>query len=82
MGKSDDPQIQRVHRENAERMMLATFVSALTGVPGRRVRFANPQDVDQALKIAITVQEAEKQERFNESFYTQFDKSVRLCSRS
>jgi hypothetical protein len=82
MGKSDDPQIQRVHRENAERMMLATFVSGLTGVPGRQVRFANPQDVDQALKIALTVQEAERQERFNESFYTQFDKSVRLCSRS
>jgi hypothetical protein len=62
--------------------MLATFVSGLTGVPGRQVRFANPQDVDQALKIALTVQEAERQGRFNESFYTQFDKSVGLCSRS
>jgi hypothetical protein len=82
MGKSDDPQIQRVHRENAERMMLATFVSGLTAVPGRQVQFSDTQHVDQALKIALTVQEAERQERLNESFYTQFDKSVHLRSRS
>jgi len=82
MGKSDDPQIQRVHRENAERMLLSSFISGLHGVPGRQVRISNPQDIDQALKIAITVQEAERQERFNESFYTRFDKSVRMCSRS
>jgi hypothetical protein len=82
MGKPDDPQIQRVHRKNAERMLLATFVSGLTEVPGGQVRFANPQDVDQALKIALTVQETERQEHFNESFYAQFDKSVHLCSRS
>jgi len=54
----------------------------LHGVPGRQVRISNPQDIDEALKIAITVQEAERQKRFNESFYTRFDKSVRMCSRS
>jgi hypothetical protein len=62
-------------------MTLTTFVSRLTGVPGRQVRFAKTKDVNQGLKIALTVQEAEMQESFNESFYTQFDKSVRLCSR-
>jgi hypothetical protein len=81
MGKSDDPQIQRVHQENADRMLLASFVSGLRGVPGRQVRFANPQDLEQALRIAIMVQEAERQERFNESFYTRFKKSVHLCSK-
>ena len=65
MGKSDDPQIQRVHRENAERMLLSSFISGLHGVPGRQVRFSNPQDIDRALKITLTVQEAERQERFN-----------------
>ena len=64
MGKSDDAQIEIVHRENAERMLLS-FISGLHGVPGRKVRFSNPQDTDQALKIAVTVQEAERQERFN-----------------
>ena len=80
MGKSDDPRIQSVHRENAERMLLASFVSGPTGVPGRQVRFSNPRDMEQALQITLTVQEAERQERFNERFYTQFEKSVRLCS--
>jgi len=82
MGKSDDPRIQRVHRENADRMLLASFIAGLIGNSGRQVRFANPQDMEHALRIAITVQEAERQERFNESFYTQFEESVRLCSRS
>ena len=38
--------------------------------------------MDQALKIAFSVQETEKQEKFNESFYTRFDKSVKLQSHS
>ena len=37
MGKSDDPQIQSVHRENAERMLLSSFISGLHGVPGHQV---------------------------------------------
>jgi len=82
MGKSDDPQNQRIHRENAERMLLSSFLSELHGVPGRQIRISNPQDINQAIKIAITLQEAERQERFNESFYARFDKSVRMCSRS
>jgi len=34
------------------------------------------------LSIALSVQEAEKQEKINESFYTRFENSVRLLSRS
>ena len=32
--------------------------------------------LDQALKSALSVQEAEKQEIFSESFYTSFDTSL------
>jgi tRNA A37 N6-isopentenylltransferase MiaA len=67
--KSDDPQAQRIHQENVERMLLASFVAGLFGAHGRQVRYANPQAMKQALTIALSVQEAEKQERFNESFY-------------
>ena len=35
MGTSEDPQIQSVYKENAERMLLTAFVSGLTGTPGR-----------------------------------------------
>jgi hypothetical protein len=82
MGNSDYPQIKRVHGENAERMILSSLISGLQGFPRRQFRFSNPQDIDQALNIALTVQEAESQERFNESSYTLFDKLVRMCSRS
>ena len=32
MCKVDDPAAQRIHRENAERMMLASFLAGLSGV--------------------------------------------------
>jgi hypothetical protein len=81
VSKAEDPQVQRAHQENAERMLLAAFISGLNGVPGRQCRFSNPQTIQQALSIALTVEQAEKQERFNESFYTKYEKSVRLLPR-
>ena len=80
--KVDDPQAQRIHQENAERMLLAAFVNGLTGTPGKQCRFSSPQNVQQALSIALTVEQAEKQDRFYDSFYTRYDKTVRLLARS
>jgi hypothetical protein len=62
-------------------MLLACYVEGLTGVPGRQVLYANPQTVQLALQTALSVQKAEKQERFNESFYANFDNSRRSQSR-
>jgi len=59
--KVDDPQAHRIHQENAERMLLAAFVSGLTGTPGKQCRFSNPRNIQQALSIALTVDQAEKQ---------------------
>jgi hypothetical protein len=70
-----------VHQENAERMLLATFVAGLTGTPGRQVRHAIPQTVQQALQIAISVQEAESKNGLT-SFYRRFENSVNLHPRS
>jgi hypothetical protein len=64
-----DPIAQRIHRENADRMLLASFVSGLAGTPGRQTRYANPQSLGEALKIALSLQEVERQQRFNEAFY-------------
>ena len=50
---------QRGHYENAERMLLASFVTGLIGNPSVQVRYASPQNLDQVLKIALSVQEAE-----------------------
>jgi hypothetical protein len=41
--KVDDRLFQRIHRENAEHMLLASFVARLTGVPSRQVSYANQQ---------------------------------------
>ena len=82
MGKTDDPVARRVHRENAEHMLLPSFISGLAGKVGKYVRYQSPRNLEQALQIVLAVQEAQKQEHFNESFYTRFENSVRLVSRS
>ena len=71
-----------MHHEVTERMLLSSFFSGIFGKPGTQVRYACPQTLNEALRIALRVQDAEKQERFNETFYTKFDESVRLLSRS
>jgi hypothetical protein len=76
--RTDDPLDQRVHRENAEMMLLASFISGLAGTPERQVGYSSPRTLEEVLKIALSVQEAEKQERCNEGFCTNFDESVRL----
>ena len=42
MSRTDDPLAQRVHRDNAERMLLASFTSSLTGTTVRQVRYMSP----------------------------------------
>ena len=81
MCKDSDTVAQRIHRENADRMLLASFVVGLSGEVGRQVKFQNPQDLRQALTTALAVREALKQERFAETFYTKFDDSIRLSNR-
>jgi hypothetical protein len=71
----------RVHQENAERMLLASFVAGLGGEAGRQTRFSAPRTLQDALRIALSVREAERQEKFNNSFYTDFDRSVSPQSR-
>ena len=56
-------------------------MAGLSGEVGRQVKFQNPQDLRQALTTALAVREALKQEKFAETFYTKFDKSVRLSNR-
>jgi len=80
--KVDDPIAQRVHNENAERMLLASFVAGNSGEPGRPTRIANPSNLFQTLRIALAVQGAERQEKANRRFYTKFENSTKSHSRS
>ena len=63
-------------------MLLVSFISGLAGKVGKHVRYQSPRNLERALQIALAVQEAEKQERFNDCFFTTFENSVRLVSRS
>jgi len=54
--KVDDPVAQRVHCKNAERMLLASFVSGLNDVVGKHTRYASPRSMHQTLQIALAVE--------------------------
>jgi hypothetical protein len=51
--QSDDPVAQRVHQENAERMLLACYVAGLNGVPGKQVCYASPVSLEEAIRLAV-----------------------------
>ena len=57
-----DPALQRVYNEQAEQMLLSAFTKGLTGTAGRQVRFSYPETSEEALRIAVTVSQAELQE--------------------
>ena len=63
-------------------MLLASFVTRFIGAPGTQCRYANPQSMEHALRIALAVQEAERQEKISETFYADCDRSVSLMSKS
>jgi len=50
-------------------MLLPTFIAGMSGNPGQQVRFQMPATADEALQIAITVFEAEAQEKRNLAFF-------------
>jgi len=79
MGRDSDPIAQQIHRENAERMCLASFVGGLQGTVGRHTRIANPQSMQQALTTALAAIEAVRQEKGSEIFLakTPEERSVR-----
>jgi hypothetical protein len=66
---SADAAVQRAHNEEADRRLLAAYTTGLAGTAGREVRLRAPSTTEDALRIAITVEQVEIQERKNNSFY-------------
>ena len=65
----ENQELQKLYYEQAERMLLSSFTSGLLGNAGKQVRYALPRTLEEALKIAITVDQADLQERRSEAFY-------------
>jgi hypothetical protein len=68
--KVEEPLLQKFHYDQAQRMLLSTFIAGLSGNSGRQVRYQMPATVDQALQIAVTVYEAEAEEKGNLAFFS------------
>ena len=64
----DETVAQNFYYEQAERMLLASYTSGLRGSAGHQGRISLPENMDQATKIAVRVNQAELQERRNEAF--------------
>ena len=60
MSKVNDPRAQQIHRENADRMCLGSFVAGLSGVVGRQLRYAHPRTLQEVLNLALAVDEADR----------------------
>jgi acyl-coenzyme A synthetase/AMP-(fatty) acid ligase len=65
----ENADLQKLYYEQAERMLLASFTSGITGTPGRQVRFAMPMNLEEALTVAITLDQADLQERRDKALY-------------
>jgi len=73
--KVEDSLLQKFHYDQAQRMLLSTFIAGLSGNPEKWARFQMPATVDRALQIAITVFEAEAEEKRNSAFFFFFSNS-------
>jgi len=58
--KLEDGLLKKCHYDQAQRMLLSTFIAGQSGNTGQ-ARFQMPAIVDQALQIAITVVGVEAQ---------------------
>jgi hypothetical protein len=60
---------REVYYKQVERMLLASFTAGFFGTPGKQTRFAAPPNMQEALKIAMSVEQAERLERRVGAFY-------------
>jgi hypothetical protein len=58
--KVQDESTQRVINEEAERRLLAAYIHGLKGIVGQQVQFQMPSTMEQAVRLAVTVENAER----------------------
>jgi hypothetical protein len=60
---SENPVEQAAINQDADRRLLAAFINGLTGAPGRHLRLQMPDNIDNALNMAIIATNAEREEK-------------------
>ena len=63
------PVLQRAYNEQAEQLLLSVFSKGMLGTVGKLIRYASLATVEEALRIAVTVSQAEIQEARDSAFY-------------
>jgi hypothetical protein len=58
--KVQDEKVRTIINEEAERRLLATYIHGLRGVVGQQVQFQMPSTMEQAVMLAVTVENVEK----------------------
>jgi hypothetical protein len=61
-----DEETQRVINEEAERRLLAAYINGLRGVTGQQVQYQMPSTMEQAVKLAVTVENVERLRQLKE----------------
>jgi hypothetical protein len=80
--KVDNPELQKFHFQQAERMLLSTFIAGLIENAGQQVRLKSPQTLEEALQVAVVVYEAEAQEKRNETFYANSENHTKMVAQA
>jgi len=67
--QTSDPEAQRMCNLQTTRMLIASFTNGLRGNPGIQCRFSCPSSMEEAVRIAVTVEQAESCKNTSETFY-------------
>jgi hypothetical protein len=66
---SDDPAVLKACSDQADRMVLAAFTNGLGGNPGKHIRYNLPTSIEDAIHLAVTVEQAEACHPKSDAFY-------------
>jgi hypothetical protein len=61
-----DEETQRIIIEEAERRLLAAYIHGLKGIVGQQVQFQMPSTMEQAVRLAVTVENVERLRQMRE----------------
>jgi hypothetical protein len=64
--KVQDEETQRIINEEAERRLLAAYIHGLNGVVGQQVQFQMPCTMEQAVRLAVTIENVERLRQMKE----------------
>jgi hypothetical protein len=67
--KSDDPAVLKACSNQKDRLVLAVFTNGLGGNPGKHARYNLPTSIEDAIRVAVTVEQAEACHPKSDAFY-------------